>query len=280
MRCNAAGLPYPSNFMAILTSEKSKFNGSHWYTTEGDPCHEVPKKAGGLRKTTISDAKKMHLLPSVTNVLGVIAKPGLDKWKLQQVAKAAFASPPDGKESEDYYTGRIIDAAFQQVEDAADLGSRIHDALEKILEGEPVEEDLLPYVTPVMDWKQSKGITFDEREITLVNTAEGYAGRCDVLGHGNKGQLVVIDYKTRKTRPGEPCTPYDGQGAQLAAYAVAHWGEHRLPEVHAANCYISTTEPGRFEVYKHPDLVAEWEFFKACCAIWRKVKGYDPRAQR
>jgi hypothetical protein len=165
------------------------------------------------------------------------------------------------------------------VVEAADLGSRIHDALEAILEGRPVEDDLLPYVQPCINWKQDRGLTFDEREIVLVNTAEGYAGRCDVLGHGKKGQLVVIDYKTRKTKPGEPCLPYDGQGAQLAAYAVAHWGEDKLDQVHAANAYISTTEPGRFEVYKHPDLRAEWEFFKACCAIWRKVKGFDPRKE-
>ena len=41
----------------------------------------------------------------------------------------------------------------------------------------------------------------------------------------------------------------------------------------------STTvlEPGRVEVCKHGDLVGEWEYFKAACAIWRKVKGFDPR---
>lgn len=264
--------------MAILADNKQKLSGSHWYTATGEPCHSMPKAKGeGMRPTTIRDAKAKGLLPSVTNILGVVAKPGLDKWKLNQVALAAFASPPDGAESAEYYCSRIIEAAFDQVVEAADLGSRIHDALEAILEGRPVEDELLPYVQPCIDWKRDKGLTFDEREIVLVNTAEGYAGRCDVLGHGRKGQFVVIDYKTRKTKPGEPCLPYDGQGAQLAAYAVAHWGEDKLDQVHAANAYISTTEPGRFEVYKHPDLRAEWEFFKACCAIWRKVKGFDPR---
>jgi PD-(D/E)XK nuclease superfamily len=264
--------------MAILTDNKQKLSGSHWYTAGGDPCHHVPKAKGeGLRPTTIRDARTKGLLPSVTNILSVIAKPGLDKWKLNQVALAAYKSPANGQESAEYYCGRIIEAAFDQVVEAADLGSRIHDALEAILEGRPVDDDLRVYVEPCIKWKQDRGLTFSHREVVLVNTVEGYAGRCDVLGHGKAGQLVVIDYKTRKTKPGEDCTAYDGQGAQLAAYAVAHFGEDKLDQVHAANCYISTTEPGRFEVYKHPDLRAEWEYFKAACAIWRKVKAFDPR---
>jgi hypothetical protein len=244
--------------MAILTDTKQKSQGSHWYSLEGEACHQIAKAKGdGMRNVTVTDARKLGLFPSVTNILGVIAKPGLDKWKLQQVAKAAFNRPPDGKESAEYFTDRIIESAFDQVVDAADFGSRIHDALEKIFEGEPVEEELQPYVQPTLDWKREKGLTFTHREITLVNAGEGYAGRCDVIAQGKKGQLVILDYKTRKTKEGEKVTTYDGQGMQLAAYAVAHWGEAMLEKVTAANVFISTTEPGRMEVCKHDDLVSE-----------------------
>lgn len=264
--------------MAILTDTKQKSQGSHWYSLEGEACHQIAKAKGdGMRNVTVTDARKLGLFPSVTNILGVLAKPGLDKWKLQQVAKAAFNRPPDGKESAEYFTDRIIESAFDQVVDAADFGSRIHDALEKIFEGEPVEEELLPYVQPTLDWKREKGLTFTHREITLVNAGEGYAGRCDVIAKGKKGQLVILDYKTRKTKEGEKVTPYDGQGMQLAAYAVAHWGEAMLEKVTAANVFISTTEPGRMEVCKHDDLVSEWHAFKAACLLWRKMKGFDPR---
>jgi hypothetical protein len=264
--------------MAILTDTKQKSQGSHWYSLEGEACHQIAKAKGdGMRNVTVTDARKLGLFPSVTNILGVIAKPGLDKWKLQQVAKAAFNRPPDGKESAEYFTDRIIESAFDQVVDAADFGSRIHDALEKIFEGEPVEEELLPYVQPTLDWKREKGLTFTHREITLVNAGEGYAGRCDVIAQGKKCQLVILDYKTRKTKEGEKVTTYDGQGMQLAAYAVAHWGEAMLEKVTAANVFISTTEPGRMEVCKHDDLVSEWHAFKAACLLWRKMKGFDPR---
>jgi len=264
--------------MAILTDTKQKSQGSHWYSLEGEACHQIAKAKGdGMRNVTVTDARKLGLFPSVTNILGVIAKPGLDKWKLQQVAKAAFNRPPDGKESAEYFTDRIIESAFDQVVDAADFGSRIHAALEKIFEGEPVEEELQPYVQPTLDWKREKGLTFTHREITLVNAGEGYAGRCDVIAQGKKGQLVILDYKTRKTKEGEKVTTYDGQGMQLAAYAVAHWGEAMLDKVTAANVFISTTEPGRMEVCKHDDLVSEWHAFKAACLLWRKMKGFDPR---
>jgi hypothetical protein len=264
--------------MAILTDTKQKSQGSHWYSLEGEACHQIAKAKGdGMRNVTVTDARKLGLFPSVTNILGVIAKPGLDKWKLQQVAKAAFNRPPDGKESAEYFTDRIIESAFDQVVDAADFGSRIHDALEKIFEGEPVEDELLPYVQPTLDWKREKGLTFTHREITLVNAGEGYAGRCDVIAQGKKGQLVILDYKTRKTKEGEKVATYDGQGMQLAAYAVAHWGEAMLDKVTAANVFISTTEPGRMEVSKHDDLVSEWHAFKAACLLWRKMKGFDPR---
>jgi hypothetical protein len=98
-----------------------------------------------------------------------------------------------------------------------------------------------------------------------------------VLGHDAAGAPVIIDYKTRKTKPKQVCKPYDTQGMQLAAYAVAHYGLDRLPEVKAWNVYISTTEVGRVEGYQHESLLPHWEAFKAAAILWSHIKGYDPR---
>jgi hypothetical protein len=75
------------------------------------------------------------------------------------------------------------------------------------------------HVEPVVDWFAKTGIQIVEREVVLVNLAEGYAGRCDALFRYGKAGIGVIDFKTRKTEPGKKVTPYDGQGAQLAATA-------------------------------------------------------------
>jgi hypothetical protein len=76
---------------------------------------------------------------------------------------------------------------------------------------------------------------------------------------------------------GKPVTAYDGQAAQLAAYAAAYWGDECLDRELLANIFISTTEPGRIDVIKHPDARDQYEFFRHCAAVWRHLKDYDPR---
>lgn len=237
----------------------------------------MPTKTGGVRSVWIKDAMELGLLPSVTNVLGVISKPGLDDWKLTQVALAASRNQRTADESEEYYAKRLVELSKKPVEEAADLGTKIHDALEKSFEGEPVADDLRVYVDPVMVWLQETGIAVTDREIVVANTADGYAGRVDVLFRYGKAGIGVLDYKTRKTQVGKKVTPYDGQAAQLAAYAAAFYGEEHLDRVLIANVYISTTEPGRMDVIKHDKPREHFGFFRTCCAAWRYIKGYDPR---
>jgi hypothetical protein len=129
----------------------------------------------------------------------------------------------------------------------------------------------------VRAWIQQVGIRVTHREIVLTNPREGYAGRVDALFEYGARGIGIIDFKSRKTKPGEKVTPYDGQGLQLAAYAAAHYGPARLPDVLAANIYISTTEPGRMEVCKHADLPGLYDVFLHACALWRYLKGFDPR---
>ena len=55
--------------------------------------HTVPSAKGEARATTLRDARKLGLLPSVTNVLGVINKPELVEWKMTQAVLAALTLP-------------------------------------------------------------------------------------------------------------------------------------------------------------------------------------------
>lgn len=260
--------------MAVLT--KSTFAGAHWYTTDGQPAHKMPRKNGeGDRATTLADARRLHLLPSVTSILGTMAKPGLDTWKQQQVALAALRTPKTEEESPDYWAKRVIAEAFAQVEHAADLGSEIHAALES----GNVPDHLAVYCDPVFKWKGEKGINFIEREVVLVNREHGFAGTCDVVAVASGGQPCILDFKTRRTKPGQKVTSYDGQAMQIAAYGATYWGENDLDRVFGANVYISTTEPGRMDVvtYKPEQLDQEWQAFLACCQLWRHFRQFDPR---
>jgi len=271
--------------MAIIT--KSVFDSSHWYSLDGKPVHTQPTKDGeGQRATTLRDARKMMLLPSVTSIIGILDKPQLTRWKMREVAKAAIAIPgPQGEEPVERFADRAIEAAMSQVGEAADLGSRIHTAIENLMRGgaEEPSEELRPYVKPVLDWMRQVGVKVTHSEIVLVNAVHGFAGRVDALftwGDGF-GKLGILDFKTKKTKEGEKVEAYDEHTLQLAAYAATHYGAEHLQHVVAANLFISSTEPGRLEVVKHDKekMVAAYEAFCQMCAVWRFRKGYDPRPE-
>ena len=90
----------------------------------------------------------------------------------------------------------------------------------------------------------------------------------------------IGDYKTRKSKPEYPMTPYDGQATQIAAYHMTVYGEIN-DNASGFNLYISSTERGRVEgaFYTADLLRQEWDVFKHLCAIWRVRKNYDPRQQ-
>ena len=266
--------------MAILTSGQSRIKTSHWYRADGVACHTMPKANGdGERITTIKDAKAQKLLPSVTNILGVLDKPALTSWKIERHLETADKNPRQPDEPVAFWKKRIGDLAYQETADAADLGSKIHAAMERVFDGQPVPEEYIPYLSPVTQWVSTTGILVTAREKRLVNVREGYAGTADVLFTWDNGKgMGILDYKTKRTKPGEKVEAYNEHKRQLAAYAAIAYGAENLDQVLAANIFISSTEPGRMEVIKHTNLQGHYETFLHLCAIWRDEKQYDPRA--
>ena len=81
--------------MTITTPTIRASESNHWYTQDGEPQYTVPsKKDGSPRATTLRDARTMALVPSVTTVLNMAAKPALTAWLQQQVLYAALTLPP------------------------------------------------------------------------------------------------------------------------------------------------------------------------------------------
>ena len=266
--------------MAVLIG-KPRSSGGHWYTPEGRAAHSQIGKNGLERNTSLRDARKLKLIPSVTTILQVFAKPGLERWKQNEMAKVAFDLPRIDGEDADQFALRCRLKQEEPVEKAADFGTELHDAIEKYFDGDPVPAHLLGYVTPAFDWKQNKMLKFIEREKKLVNLDHGFAGTVDIICFGPDGQKGCVDWKTRKTYEGKKVTSYDFQVHQIAAYAGSYWGEDALlaGEVFGANCYISSTEEGRFVVcsYSPDELIEAWKTFVSACEIWRSIKNYDPR---
>jgi hypothetical protein len=157
----------------------------------------------------------------------------------------------------------------------------IHGALEAAMAGEPYDPMTLRPSTSSPCWRGRKGHGHQivDREIRVVNKAEGFAGTADVLFRYGQRGIGILDYKTRKTSPTEEVVGLRQPGDAAGRLRRDLLGPENIDRVLAANVFISTTEPGRMEVVKHEDLARDWQAFRMVAALWRYQKGYDPRQQ-
>lgn len=104
---------------------------SHWYDiATGAPRYQVPNKStGGMRDTTLRDARQLGLVPSVTTILQEANKPALINWMIDQALMAALTLPRNEGESLDDFIGRAKEDSKQQAINAAARGTEIHNAL-------------------------------------------------------------------------------------------------------------------------------------------------------
>jgi hypothetical protein len=261
---------------------------AHFYDENGESRHEViGKTTGKPRPSTIKDAKNNGWYPSVTTILDILAKKSLEDWKCNQVALAARRLLADGKKvhfntEEKSYLGIVKEEAFKQVDDAADLGTKVHEALEKGLQGKDYDKTYDIYVQPTKALLQTLGINILRHELRLVNKEFGYAGTTDaafMIGDGDV--LGILDFKTCKTKKDVSIEPIDSWPAQIAAYYVTYWEQIPTKSTPAKglNIAISTTEPGRVEAiwYSGEQLETEWKMFYHLNEIYKLKTGHDPR---
>lgn len=269
---------------------------SHFYSLKGDPCHFVPKKDGsGNRPSTIADCRKNGWLPSVTEILKVAARPQLERWKLIQACTAVLTSPRGPTESLDQFFERVLFVDKEQDEEAAkaaDLGSRLHAAIETTFRekgGERVNLDLWPWIDPAITAILPYGKVHSVETILIGN---GYGGMCDLILETPECWWI-FDWKTTKKLPSK--TAWPEHVIQCAAYAAAF--QKRCSNggidsagnpihicnkpIRTANCYISTVEQGKFVICEHdPDWQKVYNSaFLPLLQYWKWVNGYNPLCQ-
>jgi hypothetical protein len=105
----------------------------HWYTRDGEPAYEVPAAKGGMRPTTLRDARKLNLVPSVTTIIRCAAAPGLELWKANQLMMAALTLPRRDGEAEKDWLSRVVQDSKEQARKAAARGTAIHAAYPRCL---------------------------------------------------------------------------------------------------------------------------------------------------
>lgn len=263
---------------------KSESN-SHWYRKNGngwEPCYELPckTKPGQMRSPTVRDARALALVPSVTNVLSCIARPGLEAWKQEQVVLSSLTLPRLPDESDDAFAHRVIDDAGQQSLKARDKGTAIHDLLASFcMEGMQCpfgtySEPLYPFVGPTMQWLQEH-VTKVHAAEAVVGDALGFAGRLDL--HADVSMIfdgpAVLDFKTQEVKGKEPIC-YPEWGMQLAAYAACVMAHTTWPLL--ISVVINTAAPTAPFIKLWDNPYHYWKAFEHAFHIWKFLKGYDP----
>ena len=211
----------------------------------------------------------------------------LQRWKYRKVVEACFNRPAIGDESLEEYTDFVLSKAFDEADDAAQLGTRIHNCIEALVKGEDVAhpQDIINYAEDAINKMETLGISVVESEVVTVNRQFGYAGTTDISFEDRSSKHVgILDFKSKRTHEGEPVIPSFGHAAQLAAYYASYWSDRwshgGFQNAIGYNIYISTTEPGRVDVVKYDgiQLAKEFVMFQNACGIWSYKNNYDPRS--
>jgi len=256
----------------MLIKERQSESG-HWYDREGNPAYSITSKNGKLRPTTLRDARTHNLCPSVTTIIGVAAKPGLDTWKQQQVLLSALTLPKSEGESEESWLERVMMDSKQTGRIAAERGTAIHATIQAFFEGALIPE-AMPICRPV---EQAIKDHFGEQlwlpELSFAHPM-GFGGKSDLTAkakHDFAG--ISIDVKTKETTDISKIDVYPEHGMQLAAYRQGF----NMPAARCANVFVGykmvegTIVFTGVKVIEHTaeDLDRYWLMFTKLLEFWQ-----------
>jgi hypothetical protein len=248
-------------------------SSGHWYDAEGRSAHVILGKNGNERNTTVADARKLGLYPSVTSILGIMDKPQLTNWKIEQAIMSSLTLPKEADETLEAYAKRIVKDSRESTTKAAEHGTRMHECMENILLGRTVstDETLAPYIKTFTEWAEKNIEKTYWCEKGLVGA--GYAGRCDAYVKLRGVGDAIIDLKNRKVNPKyDPF--YDTDCAQLWAYRAAS----ENPKCACVSVVLASNDPEKLKtkVWDEDELYQAGIAFCAMQKVWSWVKGYTP----
>ena len=254
----------------LVTVESS----GHWYDAEGRSAHVILGKNGKERNTTVADARKMGLLPSVTSLQGILHKEQLVSWRIEQAIMSALTLPKEEGEDLGEYAKRVVKDSKEQTTKAADHGSAMHACMEDILLGRPVSKDekLAPYIKTFTEWAEKNVEKTYWCEKSLVGA--GYAGRCDAYVKLRGIGDAIIDLKNRKINPKAIPFYENSDCPQLWAYRSAS----ENPQAACVSIVLASNDSSKLmtKVWDDDELYQAGIGFNALLKVWAWVKGYTP----
>jgi hypothetical protein len=243
---------------------------ARWYSKEGKT----------MEGATLREARKLDLYPSVTTVLDIFRKYGIEKWKTEQAILSALTFP----NSQDYTDTEIIKQIITDSEDeskrAANYGTIIHNLIARMLLKDQInlneyEEKIQITMEAIKECLSNMDVIF-AIERTFVSEELGYGGTIDCIGRMDD-KILVIDFKTQKTEINRKYKKYPEWLYQLAAYVGLIDIEQikNNTTVEYVNIVISSTEPGRIDFHRWSDeeINYGWEVFKTSLYLFKLIKN-------
>lgn len=244
----------------------------HWYKQSGEPLYEVIGSNKKRRPTTLRDARKLNLVPSVTTILQVPAKPALDVWKQNQVLEAILRSDYDIKDLTpvgiDSWKKDILYQATQISRESANKGTQIHNAIEQWLLTGDCKAEYQAFVKPIAE--VIKVLVPDLKDAKSEQSFAhrlGFGGKCDLSSPN-----IILDFKTKDKESLVDVKGYDEHCMQLSAYREGF----DLSKARCYNLFISTSVPGELKLieWAEEDMVRGWDMFKCLLAYWKLQNNF------
>lgn len=247
----------------MIVKEKLTEQG-HWYTKTGEPFYTITGANGEQRNTTLRDARKLQLLPSVTTINGLLAKAGLNSWLQQQVLLAALTLPRLPNEPEEDWLKRVMSDSKATGREAAERGTRIHAIVQSHFEGAYHIEPPLYLANVEQALKEAFG---DQQWLAEKSFAHplGYGGKCDLMSPNG----IVVDFKTKDTSL-EKVDVYFEHEMQLAAYREGLG----MPSARCAIVFINgTTNEVKLIEVENTALQKGWDCFEHLLKVYQIKNG-------
>ena len=246
----------------MIVKEKIQESG-HWYTKDGSPAYTTIGKTGE-RPTTLRDARKLGLLPSVTTINGMLSKAGLDTWKQQQVLLAALTLPRQDGEAEQEWLARVMQDSKATGREAAERGTAIHAIIESYFEQVymPEKPAYLDNIDKALNEAFGEQLWLSEKSF---GHPLGFGGKCDLMASSG----FVVDFKTKETDL-DKVDVYFEHEMQLAAYREGLG----VPTARCAIVFVNgkTNQVKLIEVSQEK-LQSGWECFEHLLRVYQIKNG-------
>ena len=245
---------------------------------------------GGQVVMTFNPRKHLYsangiIVPSVTKVTGVLDKPALIYWAVNETIAYIADSWQAGLEYNQAQIDSIVadakGARFRVSQKALNIGSDAHDWLERYIKSQvlntkmpelPEYPPVLNAVTSYLEWEKAQDdIEYISSERRLYSMKYKYSGTADIMLRVN-GELTLGDLKTSKGI-------YPEYFLQCAAYAQA-WQEEDGVKVDKMSIIRIPKDGSSVEVADNYDVDTLFGVFKACLAVWRWKSGWNPESEK